>query len=91
MITNRDELTQETIKVLQGQGKEKIDTKVKCKKSITKTVENYVRDDKVSKLIDLFADLLLEFASKEEMLEAMALLHIKITQLKSCKEFIEKV
>ena len=64
-ITNKEKLTQATIKALQGNLENDIDTKETCKDHLTKLFECYAEENHITEFINTLINLVLKFADDE--------------------------
>ncbi len=64
-ITNKEKLTQATMKALQGDLENDIDTKETCKDHLTKLFECYAEENHITEFINTLINLVLKFADDE--------------------------
>ena len=62
-ITNKEKLTQATIKALQGDLENDIDTKETCKDHLTKLFECYAEENHITEFINTLINLVLKFCT----------------------------
>lgn len=67
MINNidKEQLTQATMKALQGEEEKESDTKENCKKHLKKLFECYADEDNITEFINTLINLVLKFADDE--------------------------
>lgn len=67
-MTNKEKLTQATIRELQGNLENDIDTKESCKEHLEKLFENYVEKNHTTEFINIIINLVLEIADDDYIL-----------------------